>query len=119
MDKRCLFRDHGYWVGLLAGENDIVALERTGDGRAVNRHDYTSSEIGAALQRTVVRRLPELVRLRNAHPAFDGELEVTTDGGSGLSMRWRRAEATCWLTVDLATGRGSIDNGGWSEPIAG
>jgi len=108
-----------YYVGLLAGENDVVALERTGEGRAVNRHDYTVAEIDAALERPVVRRLLELVRLRNAHPAFDGRLEVTTDGGSGLSMRWSSAEATCCLIVDVATGRGSIDDGGRSMPIAG
>jgi sucrose 6(F)-phosphate phosphorylase len=108
-----------YYVGLLAGENDVVALERTGEGRAVNRHDYTVGEINAALERPVVRRLLELVRLRNAHPAFDGRLDVTSDGGSGLSMRWSGAEGTCCLTVDVATGRGSIDDGVRSAPIAG
>src|SRR4051812_30757170 len=108
-----------YYVGLLAGENDVVALERTGEGRAVNRHDYTVGEIDAALDRPVVRRLLDLVRLRDTHPAFDGRLEVTTDGGSGLSMRWRSAEATCCLTVDVATGRGSIDDGRRAVPIAG
>ena len=30
-----------YYVGLLAGENDVVAVGRTGEGRAINRHDYT------------------------------------------------------------------------------
>jgi sucrose phosphorylase len=108
-----------YYVGLLAGENDVAALERTGEGRAVNRHDYTIDEIEAALERPVVRRLLELVRLRNTHPAFDGTLEVSDDGGSGLSMRWRHGEAACCLTVDLATGRGTIEDGDRSEPIAG
>ena len=31
-----------YYVGLLAGENDHDAVERTGEGRAINRHDYTT-----------------------------------------------------------------------------
>lgn len=108
-----------YYVGLLAGENDVVALERTGEGRAVNRHDYTVTEIQDALERPVVRRLLELVRLRNTHPAFDGTLEVTIDGGSSLSMHWCAGEASCRLTVDVATGRGTIDTGDRSEPIAG
>ncbi len=34
-----------YYVGLLAGENDDAAVERTGEGRAINRHDYTIAEI--------------------------------------------------------------------------
>lgn len=108
-----------YYVGLLAGENDVVTLERTGEGRAVNRHDYTIGEIEASLERPVVRRLLELVRLRNTHPAFDGTLEVTTDGGSALTMRWDGAGAGCSLTVDLATGRGTIDDGLHSQAIAG
>ena len=63
-----------YYVGLLAGANDHAAVERTGEGRAINRHDYTSDEIEAALDRSVVRRLIDLVRLRNTHPAFEGDL---------------------------------------------
>ena len=31
-----------YYVGLLAGENDLEAVERTGEGRAINRHDYAA-----------------------------------------------------------------------------
>lgn len=59
-------------MGLLAGENDLAAVQRSGEGRAINRHDYGIDEIGDALGRPVVRRLVELIRLRNTHPAFDG-----------------------------------------------
>jgi hypothetical protein len=38
-----------YYVGLLAGKNDRAAVERTGEGRAVNRHDYTPNELRHAL----------------------------------------------------------------------
>lgn len=103
-----------YYVGLLAGENDQAAVARTGDGRAVNRHDYASAEIDAALRRPVVRRLLELVRLRNTHPAFDGELDVATDGPSSLRLRWRNGDATCGLNVDLVTGQSMV-----SEASAG
>jgi sucrose phosphorylase len=107
-----------YYVGLLAGENDVVAVERTGEGRAINRHDYSAAEIEAALARPVVRRLLELVRLRNTHPAFEGTLEVARDGPSGLSMEWRAGRASCRLTVDVATGGGTIDDGARTEQIA-
>ncbi len=33
-----------YYVGLLAGANDARAVEATGEGRAINRHDYTIAE---------------------------------------------------------------------------
>ena len=46
--------------------------QRTGEGRAINRHDYTIAEVGAALERPVVRHIIELIRLRATHPAFAG-----------------------------------------------
>jgi sucrose phosphorylase len=108
-----------YYVGLLAGENDQAAVARTGDGRAINRHDYTSPEIDAALRRPVVGRQLELVRLRKTHPAFDGELEVATEGPSSLLLRWRNAESTCALHVDLDTGRSMVTEAGASASRAG
>jgi sucrose phosphorylase len=93
-----------YYVGLLAGENDTAAVERTGEGRAINRHDFTIDEVDDALRRPVVGRVLELVRLRNTHPAFEGALDVEGDG-SLLQLRWRNGDATCSLDVDLASGR--------------
>ncbi|HXG40679.1 MAG TPA: sucrose phosphorylase [Candidatus Limnocylindrales bacterium] len=93
-----------YYVGLLAGENDRPAVAATGDGRAINRHDYTLPEIEAALRRPVVERLLGLIRLRNTHPAFDGELDVADDGTGRLRLRWRRRDAECILDVDLRSG---------------
>jgi DNA-binding response OmpR family regulator len=46
-------------------------VERTGEGRAVNRHDYQVSEIDVALDRPVVKRLLELLRLRVQHLDLD------------------------------------------------
>lgn len=98
-----------YYVGLLAGENDEAGVVRTGDGRAVNRHDFSNAEVGQALQRPVVQRLLELVRLRNTHSAFDGTLEVKVDNRSALRLRWRNGQAACELRVDLNTGESIVD----------
>ena len=100
-----------YYVGLLAGANDSAGVELTGDGRAINRHNYTLAEIDEALRRPVVQRLLELVRLRNSHPAFDGTLEVETIGRSRLRMSWQAASSKCALEVDLSSGRVTIDEG--------
>jgi sucrose phosphorylase len=96
-----------YYVGLLAGENDLAAVARTADGRAINRHDYTGGEIQDALARPVVRAVLDLVRLRNTHPAFEGSLEVGGDG-SILTMEWRNGEARCSLDVDIRSGKFSV-----------
>jgi sucrose 6(F)-phosphate phosphorylase len=100
-----------YYVGLLAGANDTTALERTGDGRAINRHNYTRAEVSAALRRPVVRRLLELVRLRNSHPAFDGSLGVETDGQHSFRLLWQHGRSTCSLEVDVAAGHATVDDG--------
>ena len=107
-----------YYVGLLAGRNDPLAVERTGEGRAINRHDYVPDEIAAALQRPVVRRVVELVRLRNTHPAFDGELCVEARGERGFRLRWQHGEADLALEIDLAAGRAAIVEAGRRVEVA-
>ena len=98
-----------YYVGLLAGENDLGAVDETGEGRAVNRHNYSLEEAAQTLDRPVVKKLLELVRLRNTHPSFDGTLEVKIEGGSLLRLVWRHHQFTCGLKVDLTTGQLDID----------
>ena len=86
-----------YYVGLLAGENDHAAVERTGEGRAINRHDYTTAEVEAEIGRPVVGRVMDLIRLRNSHPAFAGTLEVSSPGPSSIRMSWRHEDDACEL----------------------
>jgi len=107
-----------YYVGLLAGMNDRDAFERTGEGRAVNRHDYTSGEIQEALGRSVVGRVIDLVRLRNRHPAFDGELIVENDDGATIRLEWRHGGEVIALIVDLAQGYAALADRGRLEPLA-
>lgn len=70
-----------YYVGMLAGSNDIELMERTKNGRDINRHYYTAEEVEKEQSRPVVQKLKELMVLRNTHPAFslDGTIEVSTD----------------------------------------
>ena len=97
-----------YYVGLLAGENDHRAVTDTGDGRSINRHDYTVSEVEAAIRRPVVRRVLDLVRLRNVEPAFSGRLDVTLVDPATLRLTWSLGADACELEVDLRSGRAAI-----------
>lgn len=99
-----------YYVGLLAGENDMELLARTRVGRDINRHHYAPGEVQAALQRPVVQRLLALVRLRNAHPAFNGTFSVGDTAGddSRLLLRWQQGEHFAELQADLRAGRGEV-----------
>jgi sucrose 6(F)-phosphate phosphorylase len=97
-----------YYTGLLAGVNDPSGVAETGDGRAINRRNYTLAEIYAAQQRPVVRRVFELIRLRATHPAFGGDLEVEQRDAATLRLTWRKNDEEARLGVDLAARRAVV-----------
>lgn len=94
-----------YYVGLLAGGNDIDLLEKTKQGRDINRHYYTREEVEQEVRRPVVRRLFALMRLRNTHPAFavEGECLPKMLDKTTLQIIRRMGENQLMLTADLAT----------------
>jgi sucrose phosphorylase len=79
-----------YYVGLLAGRNDMELLARTRVGRDINRHYYQRDEIRSALNAPVPATLIELIRLRNSHPAFGGEFSVLAADDGELRLRWQQ-----------------------------
>jgi sucrose phosphorylase len=99
-----------YYVGLLAGENDMALLAKSGVGRDINRHYYTTEEIDQALQRPVVQSLFELIRFRNQHPAFDGTFSLPETGESELTLRWDNSDAWAMLEVNFASGSYQISS---------
>jgi sucrose phosphorylase len=90
-----------YYVGLLAGRNDQSAVDRTGDGREVNRHNYSVDEVGQDLQRPVVQRLLRLIRFRNGYDAFNGSFQILDSDDSVLGLSWEKGRNKCQLTVDF------------------
>jgi len=99
-----------YYVGLLAGENDMSLLAKSGVGRDINRHYYTSEEIDRAIQRPVVQSLFELIRFRNRHPAFNGSFSMPETHDSKIAMRWDNRKDWAMLEVDFASDSYSISN---------
>ncbi|MBO9598716.1 MAG: sucrose phosphorylase, partial [Cohnella sp.] len=79
-----------YYVGLLAGENDVESLKRTGEPRSVNRHNFSREEIEERLKLPMLQRLMEIMRFRNTYPAFNGEIEIDERAENGkLIITWR------------------------------
>jgi sucrose phosphorylase len=104
-----------YYVGLLAGGNDMDLLRRTGVGRDVNRHYYTPGEVRDHLARPVVRSLLALLRFRNLHPAFGGTFHLAVSEGDRLAFEWANGSDTARLDVDLTEMRGAITaSGPWA-----
>ena len=98
-----------YYVGLLAGTNDLKLLEETRVGRDINRHYYSGYEVQEALARPVVANLLKLIRFRNEHSAFQGTFSLLSDADSLLEIRWKTAETWVRLKVDFSESYMEID----------
>lgn len=93
-----------YYVGLLAGKNDIALLEQTKVGRNINRHYYTKEEVEQEVQRPVLHRLIHLMKFRNTYPAFDGTLTIhPSDDVATLHLTWTKEEYATTLHANLKT----------------
>jgi sucrose phosphorylase len=90
-----------YYVGLLAGENDQAAAAVSGEGRDINRQNFTLEEIEDALQKDVVKRLLRLIEIRNTHSAFEGEFTVESTGDARFTLAWQLGDQTCAVEINL------------------
>lgn len=90
-----------YYVGLLAGTNDMELFARTRTGRDVNRHHFTPAEIQTAVADPVVRNLLALIDLRNTHPAFEGQVQVEAPFNHALTITWKCEGHSAKLEVDF------------------
>ena len=101
-----------YYVGMLAGRNDLELLERTKNGRDINRHSYSLEEIRSDVQRPVVVELIKLMKLRNSHPAFEGDFRLIESSPEGeLVIRRQKDCAALTLEADMKTKRFRILDG--------
>ncbi len=92
-----------YYVGLLAGENDLELVERTKNGRDINRHGYDLDEVARDIRKPVVQRLLNLMRFRNTHPAFAGSFAVEESPEDRLVMTWSSGGHRATARIDLKT----------------
>ena len=100
-----------YYVGLLAGQNDIELVESTKNGRDINRHSYSLEEISREVERPVVQNILKLARFRNAFPAFAGECE-TNSLGSELTIKRSWGGYSAELVADMQSYEYSISYSG-------
>lgn len=91
-----------YYVGMFAGENDTELMERTKNGRDINRHYYTAEDVDKEQNREVVKELKSLMELRNSHPAFglDGKMTAYSEGNI-LKITRECGENKITLTANL------------------
>jgi sucrose phosphorylase len=115
-----------YYVGLLAGTNDMALLQKTGVGRDINRQHFSLADIQAAVQKPVVQQLLALIKLRNTHAAFAGQFSVVPAAAGSVAsdthlvLRWQQGQHVAELHADLALGVGRVEttDGGHVQVMA-
>jgi sucrose phosphorylase len=98
-----------YYVGLLAGENDVENVKSTGEGREINRHNFSLTEIEQSLQKDVVKRLLKLIKFRNEYYAFNGDFKIIDSPSDEIRLEWNKGDKNCSLFIDLKTNKTIID----------
>ncbi len=95
------------WYGdLLAETNDLTVFERDpgADAREINRRALDEAEAAKRLNRTVVKKQLDLLRLRAAHPAFGEDASIRAELADRHTLRLCRrcGGHSAVLTADLA-----------------
>ena len=100
-----------YYVGLFNGMDDKELFEKTGQGRDVNRHNYTPAEIKQALESEVTQAIIALARVRK-HPAFQGEFSWQVLAEDSMKLTWVNVSESLSLTFSLKNPSFSIEGTG-------
>ena len=98
-----------YYVGLLAGENDHKGAEISGDGREINRQNFSLEEIEQRLEMDVVQRLLKLIRFRNEYAAFNGEFKVINSEHDEVRLEWKKDKKYCRLIINFQNYQSMIE----------
>lgn len=100
-----------YYVGMLAGKNDIELMESTKNGRDINRHYYSKEEIRENFKnRKIVNDIRDLMEFRNNNHAFGLEGECITEvDGSKIVITRKCGEHITILKADLKTHEFTIE----------
>ena len=92
-----------YYVGLLAGKNDLELLEETKEGRNINRHYYSNEEIAEEVQRPVVKALLNLFSFRNQSEAFDleGTIDIETPTAYSIVIKRQNKDKSVTAVAEI------------------
>jgi sucrose phosphorylase len=96
-----------YYAGVLGLNNDMALLAKSQVGRDINRPYLDDATLQDALTTPFFGAMKTLIKLRNTHPAFNGEFTITLDGQM-FNMQWQLAEEAICLNVDILQHTASI-----------
>ena len=97
-----------YYVGLLNGMDDKALFAETGNGRDVNRHNYTPEELQESLSSDVTQAIVGLARLRK-HAVFSGNFEFKQLSSNSMRLGWTSDSAELSLQFSFAEGKSEFE----------
>lgn len=94
-----------WYLDLFAGKNDYAAMERAGAGghKEINRTNLSKEDMAAGLEKPVVQKQLELLKMRATYPVFGPNAQIAvTWAGSKLSFTWENAGQKALLDADFS-----------------
>lgn len=92
-----------WYLDIFEGKNDYEAVERAGEGghKEINRTNLSITDVENGLKKASIQTQIELIKLRNTHKAFLGELKIYATNESQFSLIWQNYNDIAELKVDL------------------
>jgi sucrose phosphorylase len=90
-----------YYAGLLGETNDMVLLDKNNVGRDINRPYVNVNKIEESLKKPITKSLIELIKIRNACDAFNGNFTIS-DSSTVLIIEWTQKDCSAKLLINLA-----------------
>ncbi len=94
-----------WYLDLFAGKNDYAAVKRAGVGshKEINRTNLSHDNINRGLEKEIVKKQIELIKLRNRLDVFNGKLSLENTDNTILNFTWKLGDDFAKLEVNLST----------------
>lgn len=93
-----------WYLDLFVGKNDYEGMRRAGAGghKEINRTNLTMEQIEEGLQKEVVLKQLEMLRMRSNCKVFSEDAEITSAlNGSEMCITWKNQYGKAVLTLDF------------------
>lgn len=94
-----------WYLDLFAGKNDDQAADKGGDSghKEINRSTLNMQEVRSGLQKDIVLKQLDMMRLRNTSKAFLGTVNINETSGSEINIEWVNQNDKALLYANLKT----------------
>ncbi|WP_370479922.1 alpha-amylase family glycosyl hydrolase [Tamlana flava] len=94
-----------WYLDIFAGKNNYEAADKGGSGghKEINRTTLSIKDIERGLERNVVKSQLEILKLRNTHKAFLGEMIINESSDTEIDILWQYGDDFAHLIADLET----------------